>query len=200
MTIQKHSCWKQRSDAAKPRPMPNIRFPLAWPWFFDETLPAWVKNQYSPRDSWKDKPFSEADAQFFTKGILELSELFTDERPKSVPTYFNHPKFRSSYLLYFLPLQASKFTALFQMHGPALAAALAHAKETGVLRVADLGSGPGTASIALLLELLQKAAETQGFEIPPVEFDWFDTHRGILEDGRALVEQIAAPGGTRRKS
>ena len=171
--------------------MQNLRFPPAWLWLVDELLPAYVKQHYSPRESWKDKPFSIADAEFFSKGIEELSELFTDERPKKLPAYFAHPKFRSSYLLYFLPLQAAKFVSLFQIHSGAIRAAVKHGRETGVLRVLDLGAGPGTGSLALLLELLQYPLEA-GESLPPIEMDWFDTQLPILKDGEALANTLAS--------
>ncbi|MGK5081850.1 small ribosomal subunit Rsm22 family protein [Bdellovibrionota bacterium FG-1] len=166
-------------------------FPPAWLWLVDEAIPAFVKKQYSPRESWKNKPFSKEDAHFFFKGIEELSELFTEERPRHLPAYFRHPKFRSSYLLYFLPLQAAKFLTIFHLHPKAIQAALEHGRKTGVLRVADLGAGPGTASIALLLTLLNTKLAT-GETLPPIEMDWLDTNGTILEDGKALAEQISS--------
>lgn len=163
----------------------NIHFPPAWLWLVDELIPAWVKKNYSPRDSWKDKPFTKDDAHFFFRGIDELSDLFTDERPTQLPSYFTHPKFRSAYLLYFLPLQAAKFLSVFQMHAEAFEAALKFGKKTGTLHLADLGAGPGTASISFLLRLLEEP------ECPPVELHWLDTNKGIMEDGRELVEQLS---------
>jgi hypothetical protein len=165
-------------------------FPSAWEPFMNETVPNWVKRTYSPRESWKNRPFSRQDAMFFLKGVRELSDLFTDERPNQLPTYFNHPKFRSSYLLYFLPLQAAKFISLFQAHAEAIDHALIHARLKGALRVADLGSGPGTASLALLLHLLDRH-ELKGEELPKtIELDWFDTSRGILEEGKSLLKEL----------
>jgi hypothetical protein len=157
----------------------------------DEAIPAWVKQHYSPRESWKSKPFSKEDAGFFFKGIQELSDLFTDERPnKGMPQYFLHPKYRSSYLLYFLPLQAAKFSTIFQLHSKAIEAALKHAHKRGVLRVADLGAGPGTASLSLLLFLLSESMKT-GETLPQIEMDWFDSNSDIMEDGKGLIEQFA---------
>src|SRR5258708_1057160 len=97
-----------------------IRFPPATPWLIDEFIPSYVKSNYSPRESWKGKPFGKEDVQFFCKGVMELSELFTEERPRQMPAYLQHPKFRSAYLLYFLPLQMAKFITVFQMHADAL--------------------------------------------------------------------------------
>jgi hypothetical protein len=167
-------------------PSPQVDFPPAWTWFVDEMVPAYVKAHYSPRESWKDKPFTKDDVRFFSKGVSELSELFTEERPERMPSYFQHPKFRSAYLLYFLPLQMAKFVTLYELHQAAIEAAVAHGRKQGVLRVADLGAGPGTASIGFLLRLLQ----LRGGDLPPIEFYWFDTQRAIMEDGKALVQAL----------
>jgi hypothetical protein len=165
-------------------------FPPAWVWLVDEAIPTLVKKKYSPRESWKDKPFTKDDAIFFFKGIEGLSDLFTDERPKGMPSYFQHEKYRSSYLLYFVPLQAAKFLSLYRMHPQAIEAALHHGMKQGVLRIADLGAGPGTASISFLLLLLTLKL-APGQELPPVELEWFDTNADTMEDGREIVEQLS---------
>ncbi len=169
----------------------SFRFPPAWLWLIDEAIPAYVKKHYSPRDSWKDKPFEKLDSQFFFKGIDELSEMFTEERPRDLPAYFLHPKFRSAYLLYFLPLQASKFLRLFSLHPQAARDALEHGKKRGKLLVYDLGAGPYTASIAFCLWALNEAAQT-GEPLPPIEIHGWDHQRGILEDGKAILEDMGS--------
>ncbi|HUP56349.1 MAG TPA: small ribosomal subunit Rsm22 family protein [Bdellovibrionota bacterium] len=157
----------------------------------DEAVPAWVKATYSPRESWKDKPFTKEDSRFFLKGVRELSDSFTEERARGVGEYFSHPKYRSSYLLYFLPLQAAKFVTLFSLHPEAMQRAVDQATKTGVMRVVDLGAGPGTASLALLLWLLDPS-KFPG-DIPfRVEFRWSDFNRAIMEDGKALVEKLSS--------
>ncbi|MBI2712649.1 MAG: hypothetical protein HYX41_07345 [Bdellovibrio sp.] len=163
------------------------RFPAAWTWFVDELIPATAKKKYSPKESWKEKPFSKEDARFFFKGIEELSNLFTEERPKGMVPYFNHPKYRCAYLLYFLPLQAAKFLTLFELNPGALKAALQHGREQKVLRIADIGAGPATASLAFLLWIL----ENEKGEIPRIEFYWSDTQSDILKDGKELVESLS---------
>src|ERR1700746_3744114 len=100
---------RKKFKGSTPQPGMTVRFPAAWSWFFDEAVPAWVKTHYSPKESWKNKPFSREDAKFFFRGVDELSEIFTEERSRGIPDYFSHPKYRSAYLLYFLPLQAAKF-------------------------------------------------------------------------------------------
>lgn len=163
----------------------NSRFPAAWGWFSDELIPSYVKKTYSPKESWKDKPFTVEDGRFFSKGIHELSDLFTDERPAKVPAYFNHPKYRSSYLLYFLPLQSAKFLTLFSEKTAAVEAAL----KNEVTRIIDLGSGPATASIGFLLGLTTAEWKTK---IPSkIEITLVDQNLEILADGKALLLEIA---------
>lgn len=174
------------NQVVKKLPTPVLSFPPAWPWFVDEMIPAYVKLHYSPRESWKDKPFTRDDVHFFSKGVQDLSELFGEDRPSRMPSYFQHPKFRSAYLLYFLQLQMAKFVTLFQMHSEAFDAAIEHGRKNGVIRIADLGAGPGTASLAFLLRVLQ----TKG-ELPPIELLWLDTNRSIMEDGQKLALGMA---------
>jgi hypothetical protein len=164
----------------------QISFPAAWTWLVDEAIPSYVKQHYSPKDSWKTKPFSREDARFFFRGIEELSDLFTVERERGIPAYFLHPKYRSAYLLYFLPLQAAKFVTLFETYPKAIEAALLHSK-SGVLRIADLGAGPGTASLSLLVYLLKLQVELP----EEIEIHLLDTHAGILKDGKQLIELFA---------
>ncbi len=216
-----------RRSSSSSRPLPLLRpksarqnvpassqspllLPKAWLWFFEEWVPNFVKAHFSPKEAWKKKPFEKSDARFFFRGIEELSELFTEDRAKGLNTYFQHPRFRSAYLLYFLPLQAAKFVALFQKHPLALKAALAHAKKAGVFRVVDLGAGPGTASLSLLLSLMDQAflnssqpsssgPSTEGGagdvgdvqELPRIELHWFDTQSEIMKIGKRLVEDLA---------
>ena len=184
--VDKKSSFETQNDRIF---FPNIYFPTDWNWWFDEALPAWIKLKYSPRENWKNKPFSKEDSRFFSKGILELSALFTDERPKFLPDYFQQARFRSAYLLYFFPLQAAKFIALFQMHAKAFESAILHSEQNGKLRIADVGSGPATASLAFLLWFLHllKTEKPKNFKIPEIEIELYDSNRSILEDGKALL-------------
>ena len=163
-------------------------FPKAWLWFIDEWIPHWVKKNYSQKEIWKNKPFSQTDAAFFSRGVKELSTLFTQERSRALASYFQHAKYRSSYLLYFMPLQMAKFLTLFQIHSQAIDACLHHGSQQRTLRIADLGSGPGTASLSFLLLLLEKNLS----EIPPIEFFWFDLNTTIMQDGKKLAEALAS--------
>src|SRR4051812_34705206 len=132
----------------------HSRIDTLWGDFFDSAVPAWVKERYSPDARWKDKPFTQKDARFFLRGVQELSERFTEGRSqtRALQSYFEHARFRSSYLLYFLPLQAKKFLALFEQYPQALVPLT----ESKHIRIADFGSGPGTATLALLLWMSQQ--------------------------------------------
>lgn len=162
-------------------------FGPAWRWFFDDALVDWVKKTYSPKESWKAKPFSREDAVFFLRGVRELSDLFTESRPKRIPQYLHHPRFRSSYLLYFLPLQAAKFYTLFWSASNATGVFLKDAKLSGEAVVYDYGAGPGTASIALLLWMMEQPEDRWPKK---VKFRWIDQNEAILKDGKKLVEAI----------
>jgi hypothetical protein len=163
-----------------------------WEWFFETTVPEFVKKTYSPHEAWKNRPFGMEDAQFFFRGIAELSDLFTDERPAKIPDYFRHPRFRSGYLLYFLPLQAAKFLTLFEQHAAHLTAELKkHAADhpQAPFCVADLGSGPATATLAFLLWLLD--SELTAEQIPSIAIELWDTNPAIIKDGKALIAELS---------
>ena len=161
-------------------------FPRAWGWFFDEILPNFVKNHYSPKESWKERPFSRTDAVFFLKGVRELSDKFTEGRDDFRAGYFQHQKFRSSYLLYFLPLQAAKFLLLMDQHKDQVRMIVEEGRKKGKLRIADVGAGPGTASLAFLLYILQHHPEN----LPEIEFIWCDEAGRMMEDGKELIAEL----------
>jgi hypothetical protein len=186
-------------------------FPTLWLTVLDQILPTFVKDRFSPKESWKTKPFSQTDVTFFSTGLLELSDFFTiDREGAKLPNYFTTAKFRSSYFLYFFALQGAKFLALFDRYPRAVDAALEHAVKTGVLRVIDVGSGPGTASIAFLVSVLERFRHAPGFvsgrpkttaekeaekkkksKIPfKIELVWIDHNGTILKDGELLLARI----------
>ncbi|MBU6153307.1 MAG: hypothetical protein KGP28_03295 [Bdellovibrionales bacterium] len=174
-------------------------FPDRWSRLLDGTLPAFVKERFSPSESWKKKPFSKEDVNFFSKGLLELSEFFTSGRESDrLPNYFTTARFRSSYFLYFFGLQGAKFLTLFDRHPAAVDAALNHAVETGTLRILDVGAGPGTASIAFLCHALEKILKDQPIgkkdsklRLPfSIELLWIDHNEAILKDGEQLLSRL----------
>lgn len=172
-----------------------MMFPKIWALFFDEDVTAWVKLAYSAKPEWRNRPFSDHDVQFYFKGVAELSIEFTENRGdqfRSQPRYFEHPRFRSSYLLYFLPLQCAKFSALFQKKKFELRQSLSQAKKHNrPFAVYDMGSGPGTASLAFLI-FLSDEIESKKLSIddlPPIRMTWFDSNSAVLKDGVELFKR-----------
>ncbi len=174
-------------------------FPERWSRLLDETLPAFVKDRFSPAESWKKKPFSKEDVNFFSKGLLELSEFFTSGRETSrLPNYFTTARFRSSYFLYFFGLQGAKFLTLFDRHPEAVDSALLDARERGALRIIDVGAGPGTASIAFLCHALDRilshhdrGSASSKVKLPfSIELLWIDHNEAILKDGEQLLSRL----------
>lgn len=151
----------------------------------DTELPQYVKTHYSPNQKWKKTPFDQKDASFYLSAIEELSELLTLDRNFSKKqAYLNLPKFRSSYLLYFLPLQAFKFLYTFQMHLEALKPLLENPKKE--IHILDCGSGPATASIALLLELKRNGLNPN----TPIRITLVDDNQAILKDAKAILKKL----------
>lgn len=169
-------------------------FPISWIKVLDEVIPSFVKERFSPSASWKNKPFDKEDVNFFSKGLLELSDFFTEDRTEArLPNYFTTARFRSSYFLYFFALQGAKFITLFDRYPKAIRAMLEHATETGTLKIVDVGAGPGTASLALLVYLLDglKDPKSGKLELPfAIELVWIDHNETILKDGQILLSKI----------
>ncbi|MEK7690944.1 MAG: small ribosomal subunit Rsm22 family protein, partial [Bdellovibrionota bacterium] len=165
--------------------------PTSWRWFFDDAVAPWVKRTYIPDERHREKPFSREDVRFFSKGVRELSEAFSGHFTKPlVRDYFTHSRFRSSYLLYFFPLQAAKFAHLFSIHGGTLQAIAKKTPEK--IRILDLGAGPGTASIAFLLSLMDlRTPNGERLPLPPIEIEWWDLSQEIMKDGKVLVEILS---------
>lgn len=75
------------------------------------------------------------------EGVRRLSELFTTGRDGHLADYLADRSLRRAYLLYFLPVNYAKVVGLLR-EMPAL--------PVRPLRILDVGSGPGTASLAVL--------------------------------------------------
>ena len=167
-------------------------FPALWTVVLDELVPAFVKQRFSPHESWKNKPFTQDDVVFFSKGLMELSDFFTEDRLGSkLPNYFTTARFRSSYFLYFFALQGAKFLTLFDRYPQAVESTLQHAIETGTLRLVDVGAGPGTASIAILVYVLNRYSKAKKLPFK-VELEWIDYNETILKDGELFLNSLLA--------
>ncbi len=113
------------------------------------------------------------------EGIRRLSKLFTIERDTMQETYLADPLLRRSYLLYFLPVNLAKVTALLR-EMPAL--------PQRPLRILDVGSGPGAGALAVLEHLVQQAqGGHQGSEVIVV-----DRSRDALHEAECLWSVVSA--------
>jgi hypothetical protein len=167
-------------------------FPALWTIVLDELIPAFVKQRFSPQESWKNKPFTQDDVVFFSKGLMELSDFFTEDRlGAKLPNYFTTARFRSSYFLYFFALQGAKFLTLFDRYPQAAERAIAHALETGTMRLVDVGAGPGTASIAFLIYVLSRYEKEKKLPFK-IELEWIDYNETILKDGELFLADLLA--------
>ena len=166
-------------------PLSHDDFPSEWRRLFDEWVPNWVKNKYLPSKKHRHLPFTDSDVTFFSKGVLELALMLTmDRQNKVIRSYFEHARFRSSYLLFYYPLQTAKFFRLFQEFEEACIAAVRHGKKNGKIEILDLGAGPGTASGAFLLWL---KTQTRIKNLPPIVFHWIDQNKDIMADGKQIL-------------
>ena len=165
-------------------------FPELWTVVLDELIPQFVKDRFSPQESWKNKPFTKEDVTFFSTGLIELSDFFTlDREGAKLPNYFTTARFRSSYFLYFFALQGAKFLTLFYKYPKAVEAALDHALETGVLSIVDVGSGPGTASIAFLIHVLERYKKSKKLPFA-IQLHWIDRNATVISDGEAFLQKV----------
>lgn len=142
---------------------------LSLPAEFEDLLKAYVKETYSR----KKGAFSAGDVRFFAKGVAKLSDAFTAERGTLPKNYFNLKELRSGYILYFLPTNALKVAGLLKEFPPHFF--------KGCKKILDLGSGPATATLGVLLA-------TQGRWTGSVTL--VDQNKDILKDGQRLIERM----------
>ncbi|MBI2336431.1 MAG: methyltransferase domain-containing protein [Deltaproteobacteria bacterium] len=140
--------------------------------YFPETLEPLLK-------SYLKETFGNKSLDYFASGVGPLSTWFTEERGDIPHHYYNQPKLRSGYLLYFLPINFAK-TAFVLNQIPAAEVLPKH------LKVLDLGSGPGSAGLAAL-----HWARNYGYTIEDITcVDWSPQ---ALQDARQLLQGLAKP-------
>jgi ribosomal protein RSM22 (predicted rRNA methylase) len=98
--------------------------------------------------------------------VQELSHLFTRQRGSLPSDYLNDTGFAAAYLWYFLPVNAAKVRVL--LDELPMDVDLAE-KAGGELSVLDLGSGPGTAGLAVLDWMVQKAGKDTNLHVVSVD-------------------------------
>lgn len=139
-----------------------------------ETIQGHLIKNYLPekmRRLRRDPTFNKKDLLFFARGAGALSNAFTIGRGTLPKNYFNLKEYRAGYILYFTITNYLK--ALFCLN---------EVKDlfgkAGVIRILDIGCGPGTASLAAI----------DFFEGKKIEIVGVDQNRHILRDAREIVE------------
>lgn len=80
-----------------------------------------------------------------SRGVLQLSDMFTRDSSSFGANYLEEPKLRQAYLAYYVPVNIAKVQLLLAELQPLLAA-----HKEPEFRVLDVGGGPGTGALALL--------------------------------------------------
>jgi ribosomal protein RSM22 (predicted rRNA methylase) len=119
--------------------------------------------------------------------VQELSHLFTRERRSLPSDYLDDAGFAAAYLSYFLPVNAAKVQAL--LDELPMDVDLAE-KTDGELSVLDLGSGPGTAGLAVLDWMVQKAGKDINLRVVSV-----DRSQTAIKDSMRLWEGYCREAG-----
>ncbi|HEU4684974.1 MAG TPA: small ribosomal subunit Rsm22 family protein [Nitrospira sp.] len=120
--------------------------------------------------------------------VAKLSRLFTKDRPCLPSRYLDEAVHASAYLSYFLPVNLAKVQALLDE----LPTQQREWEEPSGLRVLDLGSGPGTGSLAVLDWLSRRdPASAQRLSVVAV-----DSSAAALQRARDLWECYCREAGT----
>ena len=154
---------------------------IQFPKNFQDFLLQYIKTEFyrgTKRASFLERPFGAEDLKFFSKGVAQLSELFTADRANLQAGYLNQPQFRAAYLLYFLPINFAKTRWVLEDFPDTF-------WDKKRFRILDLGCGPGSATLAFL-DLLQTRNPRAELEIVLVE-----QNAHILKDAQALIKAIA---------
>jgi Predicted rRNA methylase len=101
-------------------------------------------------------------------GVAELSRLFTRDRHELEAQYLADERLRRAYVSYFLPVNAAKIQTLLD-ELPTNDLQVASVQKDGPLRVLDVGSGPGTASLAALDWMQRPSRRLRGIEVTAVD-------------------------------
>lgn len=122
--------------------------------------------------------------------VGELSRLFTRDRHELEAKYLADERLRRAYVSYFLPVNAAKVQTLLD-ELPERDLEVPGVQEDGPIRVLDVGSGPGTASLATLDWTQQPSHRQRGIEVTAV-----DSVQVALDEAQALWNaycRIGAP-------
>jgi len=147
----------------------------------EEILLSYVKQTYLPPSRNNPKradEFNLYDIKFFARGVAEMSSYFTSERSHLPQNYLNKKELRAGYILYFvLPNFLKVNFCLYE------ASILKRFKGREKIKVADIGCGPGTASLACV-EYFRGSCHK-------LEITAIDQNTGALHDAKRIVPMFA---------
>ncbi|WP_447986304.1 small ribosomal subunit Rsm22 family protein [Nitrospira sp. Nam74] len=121
--------------------------------------------------------------QHLSAGVTELSRLFTRNRHELERPYLADERLRLAYLSYFLPVNAAKVQAILE-ELPESDVPAKNMEVDASIRVLDVGSGPGTASLAVLDWMQEPSRRQQSIEVTSVE-----SVRAALDEAQNLWKQ-----------
>ncbi len=112
-------------------------------------------------------------------GVADLSRLFTRNRHELERQYLADERLRLAYLSYFLPVNAAKVQTILE-ELPESDIPTQNIQADTLVRVLDVGSGPGTASLAVL-DWQRSSRPQQRIEVTAV-----DGVRAALDEAQGL--------------
>lgn len=119
-------------------------------------------------------------AQLLSPAIQTLSTLFTRKRAALGSDYLENERLANGYLAYFLPVNLAKIQVLLE-EIPDVYVRVGHQSEA--LRVLDVGSGPGSATLGLIDWIAQRPQDHHR----PIEVVLIDRSRPALKRAEELL-------------
>lgn len=148
----------------------------------EDLLLRYTKKTYLPDKRVNPKTadeFTIHDIKFFARGVAEMSGYFTSERGQLTKNYLNKKELRAGYILYFM--MSNFLKVIF-----CLEAVSAKKRYNKTIKMADVGCGPGTASLACLEYFKDTDAQ--------LEVTAVDQNSGALHDAKHLFQHYTNSG------
>ncbi|PIR18320.1 MAG: hypothetical protein COV46_00565 [Deltaproteobacteria bacterium CG11_big_fil_rev_8_21_14_0_20_49_13] len=154
------------------------------------TLLSYIKKTYLPDKRVNPKTadeFTIHDIKFFARGVAEMSAYFTSERGSMPKNYLNKKELRAGYLLYFVMSNFLKIGFCLDEAG-----AKSRFANNDVIKIADVGCGPGTGAVACV-DYFKAAGK-------PLEITAIDQNSGTLHDAKHIFQTFADKERARLKT
>lgn len=151
------------------------------PTTLEKILLSYVKKRYLPQKRLNPKTadeFTHHDIEFFADGVAEMSAYFTSERSQLPKNYLNKKELRAGYILYFVMTNFLKAVFCLEEIN-----ALERFKGKDVVKIADIGCGPGTASLAVA-DYWRRSEQR-------VEISAVDQNTNSLHDAKHIFSEFA---------